>query len=55
MSWWKQVKSALSLKDIIDNFDPYQIEAERVLVNKRLNQKEENNKENKNDPMEEHR
>lgn len=50
MKWWHKVLSSQLLEDIIDNFDPYQIERERILVIERLKHKE-NNKENENESL----
>lgn len=51
MSWWKKIRNSQLLEYVIDNFDPYQIEVERVLVNECMKYKEKNNKENKNEPL----
>jgi hypothetical protein len=51
MNWWRKILNSQLLNDIIDGFDPYQIEVERVLVSERLKQKEEENKENKHEPL----
>ena len=40
MKWWKRLLNSQLLEDIINNFDPYSIEAQRILVSEKLKHKE---------------
>lgn len=51
MKWLKKINYSQLIEDIANGFDPYHQETERILAIEKLNSKQGNNKENKNEPL----
>ena len=51
MKWIKKLYNSEFFENVANYFDPYNQEIERILATERLKQLENNNKENKNEPL----
>jgi hypothetical protein len=51
MRWLKRIYNSRLFEAIANNFDPYSQYIERFLAIEKLKYKEENNKENENEPL----
>lgn len=52
MKWLRRIFDSQLFEDIANNFDPYSQDIERFLAIEKLKSKENNNKENENEPLE---